>query len=43
MRVYKLEPDEIENSDDWFDANGQLKYKSSLFDAKARTDRDWLA
>ena len=22
--VYKLELDEIENSDDWFDANGRL-------------------
>nr|DAO57066.1 MAG TPA: hypothetical protein [Caudoviricetes sp.] len=31
--VYKLELDEIEGSDDWFDANGRLKYKERfLFD-----------
>ena len=31
--VYRIELDEIENSDDWFDANGRLKYKEQfLFD-----------
>lgn len=38
--VYKLDLDEIENSDDWFDANGQLKYKERfLFDALKEAGR----
>lgn len=44
--VYKLELDEIENSDDWFDANGRLKYKERfLFDAlkeAGRIEASWL-
>ena len=44
--VYKLELDEIENSDDWFDANGRLKYKERfLFDALKAAERiedSWL-
>lgn len=38
--VYKLELDEIENSDDWFDTNGRLKYKERfLFDALKAAER----
>ena len=44
--VYKLELDEIENSDDWFDANGRLKYKEQfLFDTlkdAGRIKDGWL-
>ena len=44
--VYKLELDERENSDDWFDANGRLKYKERfLFDALKAAERiedSWL-
>lgn len=44
--VYRLELDEIENSDDWFDADGRLKYKERfLFEALKEADRikdGWL-
>ena len=29
--VYKLDLDEIENSDDWFDANGQTQIQRAVF------------
>lgn len=38
--VYRLELDEIEGSDDWFDADGRLKYKERfLFEALKEADR----
>ena len=44
--VYKLELDEIENSDDWFDADGRLKYKERfLFESLKEAGRikdGWL-
>lgn len=44
--VYRLELDEIENSDDWFDANGRLKYKEQfLFDTlkdAGEIEKGWL-
>lgn len=44
--VYRLELEEIENSDDWFDADGRLKYKERfLFDALKEAGRikdGWL-
>ena len=44
--VYRLELDEIEGSDDWFDANGRLKYKEQfLFDTlkdAGRIKDGWL-
>lgn len=44
--VYKLELDEIENSDDWFDTNGRLKYKERfLFDTlkeAGEIEKSWL-
>lgn len=44
--VYKLDIDEIEGSDDWFDANGRLKYKERfLFDTlkeAGEIEKSWL-
>lgn len=44
--VYRLKLDEIEGSDDWFDANGRLKYKERfLFEALKEANRikdGWL-
>ncbi|WP_103594948.1 hypothetical protein [Campylobacter concisus] len=44
--VYKLNLDEIEGSDDWFDANGRLKYKERfLFDTlkeAGEIEKSWL-
>lgn len=44
--VYKLDLDEIEGSDDWFDANGRLKYKERfLFDTlkeAGEIEKSWL-
>ena len=44
--VYRLELDEIENSDDWFDAYGRLKYKERfLFESLKEAGRikdGWL-
>lgn len=38
--VYRLELDEIEGSDDWFDADGRLKYKERfLFESLKEADR----
>ncbi|OUT09969.1 hypothetical protein B9N62_10265 [Campylobacter concisus] len=44
--VYRLELDEIEGSDDWFDADGRLKYKERfLFDTlkeAGEIEKSWL-
>ena len=44
--VYRLKLDEIEGSDDWFDADGRLKYKERfLFESLKEADRikdGWL-
>lgn len=45
--VYRIELDEIENSDDWFDSAGKLKYKekflyNTLLDAGIAQKDSWL-
>jgi len=44
--VFRLELKNIENSDDWFDANGRLKYKERfLFDTlkeAGEIEKSWL-